>query len=352
MAIDSLHSDCLSYIFSFLTIKDLCAVSRVCKRWYRWTQDKTWPLNVERLEKIAYHNISQFDRLPRVRLDLKLRTFTVFQGIIVGETGTDNLCIYYPGSGEVFFLDYQPPIPSKFPGDFLTSSQACVFRNSGQNFYQIDVQAKSCQRIDFQSSMFNYALLKRKLYCWQIATPKYEWFSEQSREQQKYSLYPYVEMEVFDLEDQYKTEVVYRTHKRPKVYVSEDRFIIRSGIFLDVLDENLKTAEDCTSWHVEAFNIHLRGKKILFEGCCHMCGRDKSWTQDYVAIKDIGDCRNYGEETINLPVDSIGKLHCFFREGLGWRFLRFDGIEANRVIWFLSEGNLTYMNLASRIVLT
>ena len=90
------------------------------------------------------------------------------------------------------------------------------------------------------------------------------------------------------------------------------------------------------------FNSNLQCEKSTFFQATHLLG-EKLLHRAFrdIIIRDVKDTRN---EVFELPEVSFSKLHPFFIENIGWRFLQFDGIYCRRVMWFLEKGSLTYLN--------
>jgi len=264
----------------------------------------------------------------------------------VGETLTGHLCIYHPITGATSLLDYQPPYPSAYPGNFLISSEACVYRFSGSHFYQIDVMPPSYNKIPFRSIYRERAVLKKKLYCWEFdLIPGI--FEERSRKRRFFNFFA---MKIFNLEDRSITELSYPTIRRPHIFLSEDRFILKVSYWIYILDENLRQIGSSTFCYFQPLDIYLFGKKVLMEATSFDCQGGRSLPVRYMKIKDIGDNSNSGEESVDLPFKTQGKLHSFFIEGLGWKFLHCEGIKWNRTIWSLEQEHLTCVPLAQRVL--
>jgi hypothetical protein len=96
-----------------------------------------------------------------------------------------------------------------------------------------------------------------------------------------------------------------------------------------VLDSNLRECQPSTPFKA----THLAGKKLLHVG------------YDSITIRDVGENQNHqAEEKYKLSIDYSSKLHPFFIEGVGWKFLQFNGIYWNRAMWFLENGSLKRVN--------
>ena len=343
--IQSFSEDVILNIFEYIqTVEEVCALSKVCKQWRRIARDESLPVFRKRLDRIVYHKLPDFDRLPRERFSLTLKTFTIFQNIIVGETNTGGLCLYDPQKKETTLLDYKPPFATEHPGEFLTSPEACVYCRSYRDIYQIDPQDKTVKKIPFKPphGIYELALLKNNLIHWTYPPIDMDCFPNPTRR----TVLPFLHIAVFDLKSQSAKEMTYPTTKRPRLYSCGERIIIRVGHGLHTLDADLKEVENGTFWLFEIRKIHLIGKKFLIEGSVF----DNERHRPIVTIKDVGDTRNYGEEEFDLPRNSKGNLHPFFIEGLGWRFLRCEGIHWKRAVWSLENGELTRASLLPELL--
>ncbi len=306
-------------------IEDICAISQVCKRWHHLSRNESLPLNYERLERIAFENIDRFDQLPRVHFELKLRTFTIFQNRIVGKMETGEICIYNPKTAETCFLNNEPPIGGKF----LTSSSACVYRFTRNHWYNIDVVNQTCVKLDLKIKYHRYALLGKKLFNWEFIIPFENILGTHYLALRQDRLYPHIAMQVYDLEDHSFAELTYRTTEEPEIHISEDRMLLTADGWTSILDSNLRDCEPSTYFRA----THLLGKKLLHVG------------YDSITIRNVADNQNHeANKKYKLSIDRSSKLHPFFIEGVGWKFLQFNGIYWNRSMWFLENDCLKQVN--------
>lgn len=329
-------------IFLNLTsVKDLCAASEVCRQWYRVAKDPLLKdISPIPWDKVAFNSLDYFDQLPRENHSLKLRVFTIFQGKIIGESETGDLLIYDLKRNETTSLNFTPPYTTTYPGKFLTSTVACVYRFSMTKFFQIDVERKICIRLNFKSDYFHYALVGNRLYTW--FTDSYWGWSLKPRYEKK----PFLKLKILNLENRQVTEESFNSCVPPRLYPSGDRIAMREGRSAAILDSNFRQIGrgyyDC-----EVHDIHLVGQKILFEGTfsSHSGGKDAQWeTVSYVAVKNFGDTSNSLGEQHRIP-KGPGNLHSFYREDRGWKFLKNSAFYSNYTFWFLEEGLLTSVNL-------
>ncbi len=320
-------------------MRDVCALSQVCKQWRRISQDESLPLQRERLDRIVFHSLPAFDQLPKERLSVTLRTFTIFQNVIVGETETGDLCLYDPEKKKLSALDFKPPFFSDYPGEFFTSSEACVYCFSYRDLYHIDLLAKTAKKIPFEvpHGYYEHALLKSNLIRWSFPPLDMSLFPNPKRE----TVYPYLKIDAFDLIAQCAKEMSYPTSRRPKLFPCGERIVMQHHRWLYLLDAGLKKVGGGTYWPFTISNAHLIGNKLLMEGSSF----GSEGYRSTVTIKDVGDSRNYGEEQFYLPGNSRGNLHAFFVERLGWRFLCNEGILWKRALWSLENGQLTRVSL-------
>lgn len=340
VAIQVLPHEILLRIFSkFNQVQDLCAVAGVCREWRSLlAADDKLSLNQKRLNCIAFHRIDQLDQLPRETFELSLRSFTLFRKLIIGETTEGNLIIYDYHRKKLFPLDFTPPFESEYPGKFLTSTAVCVFRFSRSYFYRISVKKKKCKRLNFKQEFHSdVTLLGKRLICWKIQPLLVGWF----RDPRRNAIYPFIEMQIFDLKDKHKYELTLPTRHSPRIYPQKQCLLVRDKRWIHVFDENMKELEPSTFWLYEARRIHLVGKKLLFEGSKF----GSFGTQSYVGVKDIGDNRNYGEEEYNLPFGNSENLHAFFLEGKDWKFLKLKALYDQYAFWFLEAGQLKSISL-------
>lgn len=264
-SINAVPGDILLMIFSYMpTMRDICAIAQVCRRWHHLAGNESLPFNHERLERIAFENISHFDRLPRVRSELQFRTFTIFQDSIIGETDLGTLCVYNPRTGTTSLLDYQPPHNGMLTGEFMTSAESCVYKII-RHLYHIDLVNRTCERIGFKMKYRTYAVLGKKIYSWQIVNLTLEYIRICFEKQQRHGRHhPYVEMQVYDLEDHSTAELAYRTHKKPSVCISGGRMLLTESHVITILDATLNECESIRyQFAFNALKTHLLGKKLI-----------------------------------------------------------------------------------------
>lgn len=331
ISIHSIPNGVLIEVFRNVTAKDICAIAQVCRRWHDLSRSESIPCNRERLARISFENIKYFDQLPKVRLSLRLRTFTIFQDILIGESDKGALCLMDPKSGAVSFLDYRAPYRGEMEGEFMTSYEACVYKVC-RSWFLIDLEKKSCELLNLKKMKYrSCALLGKKIISWQIVNLSSEYLSK--RINHRNNLHPFIEMQIYDLVDHSISELTYRTNRAPQVCISGGRMLIIERRWITILDSHLRC--EAITFYQFAFSIsiaHLINNKLIFQ------------TFSKVVIKDVEDNRNHGELEYNLSRDPGKTLHPFFIEHLGWRFLQFEGTYSNRAMWFLEECVLTRVN--------
>ncbi len=349
MHINQFSDEVLWHIFSFIDSEnDLDAISHVCQRWKVLARDPFLLANVERLEKIAFQNIERFKELPKESLGFKFRTFTIFNRRIIGETASGELMLLDPRRATYCRLDYTPPYQKEYAGKFLTNAKVCIYEFGRRDFFQVDVKRRSVKKLDFKLKdvRLSYGLCGSSIMSCKIKNPYDEPpFNDFSRKRRRYQCYPFLEVEIFNVEDKSLKTLTYPTENRPRLYFEGDRMIIQDRRWFKVVDENFKEISS-TFWNLQYHDVYLYGTKLLFKASCWKGNftSDQLSTQMYVGIKDCGDHRNYGEENVDIP-DVKGTLHPFFREGK-WKFLQFDGHYFQQAAWFLDEGVLTKIQLA------
>jgi hypothetical protein len=324
--INSVPNDVLLMIFRYMpNIKDICAISQVCKRWHHLCRNESLPFNHERLERIAFENIDRFDQLPRVHFELKLSAFTIFQDRVIGQTEEGDICIYNPKTAATCFLNNEP----LRCGEFVTSSAACVYRFTRNRWYNIDIVNQTCVKLDLKMKYRQYALLGKKLYSWEFISPLQHMLATLHLGQSHDRLHPYTAMQVYDLEDNSVAELTYRTTRQPEFHISGDRMLLTVHRWTSILDSNLRDCAPKTYFKA----THLLGKKLLHVG------------YDSITIRNVAYNRDdRTEEKYKLSIDYFSNLHPFFIEGAGWKFLQFNGIYWNRAMWFLENGSLKRVN--------
>lgn len=327
-----LPNELLQSVFGyFQEQKEILTISKVCRCWLLLV--KGLPVY---LDRIAFFNVDRFESLPKEVFPLSLKAFVFFQDRLIGQTIENTLVIYNPKTAEKRLLDFTPPYQWEVIGEFLTSRVACVFKFSSFHVYQIDLLREKVEKIHIarRCPLLQMALLKTKLYFYEENDVS-QFILSKIKEIDRWTLLPHLKVTRYDLIKKTSEEFIYSTRYRPKLYPipGQDQIVMKDRHWICLLDADFKEVEHTsTYWMFGTIHVQVVAKTVLIE-----------YSRENIAVKDLGDHRNYGERKFKLSGE--GRLHPFFGEGHGWKFLRKDGLYWNHSLWFLEETRLKRVNL-------